>query len=341
MVAWLTEALLARGHEVTLFASGDSACRAPLRARWARSLRETGLDQVGSAFQAVNLGDVYRSADEFDIIHTHVEFWSFPFARLVETPTVSTLHGRLDLPELLPVYRAYPDIPLVSISNDQRRPLPGSRWLETIYHGMPADLLAFSPGPGRYLAFLGRISPEKRPDLAISVARRSGVPLKIAAKIDSVDRAYYEAKIKRLITPPDIEYVGEINDREKGEFLGSALALLFPIDWPEPFGLVMIESLACGTPVIARPCGSAPEIIRDGVTGFLATEQDELVAAIGNLTQLSRHACRRDFEARFTADRMAAEYERLYYDLVAEGGVTRDETARRRVARPTWFNTGS
>jgi glycosyltransferase involved in cell wall biosynthesis len=316
VVAWLTEALIARGHQVTLFATGDSTCRAPLRAGWPRALRLEGLERFGSAYQLLMLSEVYDHADEFDLIHTHLDFWSFPFARLVATPTISTLHGRLDLPELLPLYRAYPDVPLVSISDAQRRWLPGPNWAGTVHHGMPGDMLEFSPGPGRYLAFLGRISPEKRPDLAILAARRAGLPLKIAAKIDAVDRDYYEAEIKHLITPPDVEYIGEISDREKSEFLGSAVALLFPIDWPEPFGLVMIEALACGTPVIARPCGSVPEIIRDGVTGFIAAELDELVAALSKVDQLSRAVCRHEFETRFTADQMAANYEVLYRSIL-------------------------
>jgi glycosyltransferase involved in cell wall biosynthesis len=341
VVAWLTEALIARGHQVTLFASGDSTCHAPLRAAWPEALRRLGLERLGSAYQLVTLSDVYGHEQDFDIIHTHLDYWSFPFARLVTTPTISTLHGRLDLPELLPVYRAYPDAALVSISDAQRRWLPRLTWVGTVHHGMPADLLAFHPGPGRYLAFLGRISPEKRPDLAIEVARRTGIPLKIAAKVDAVDRDYYEAEIKRLITPPDIEYIGEITDREKSEFLGSALALLFPIDWPEPFGLVMIESLACGTPVIARPRGSVPEVIRHGVTGFVAAELEQLVAAVGNVGKLSRHACRLEFEARFTSDRMAAEYERLYRNLIAERRVAHDEADGRRVASPTGFTPGS
>ncbi len=341
VVAWLTEALLARGHDVTLFASGDSTCHASLRAAWPQALRQLRLERLGSAYQMVTLSDVYGHADEFDVIHTHLDFWSFPFARLVGTPTISTLHGRLDLPELLPIYRAYPDVSLVSISDAQRRWLPRLTWVGTVHHGMPADLLRFSPGPGRYLAFLGRISPEKRPDLAIETARRAGIPLKIAAKIDAVDRDYYEAEIKRLITPPDIEYIGEITEAEKSDFLGSALALLFPIDWPEPFGLVMIESLACGTPVIARPCGSVPEVIRHGVTGFIAAEVDQLVAAVRNVDKLSRHACRQEFEARFTSDRMAADYEQLYRNLLAERRAVHDEAETRRVAAPTGFNPRS
>jgi glycosyltransferase involved in cell wall biosynthesis len=260
---------------------------------------------------------------------------------LVTTPTISTLHGRLDLPELLPVYRAYPDVALVSISDAQRRWLPRLTWVGTVHHGLPAEQLRFSPGRGHYLAFLGRISPEKRPDLAIEIARRSGIPLKIAAKIDAVDRDYYEAEIKRLITPPDIEYIGEISDREKSEFLGSALGLLFPIDWPEPFGLVMIEALACGTPVIARPCGSVPEIIRHGVTGFIAAELDQLVAAVGNIGKLSRHACRLEFETRFTSDRMAAQYEHLYRNLLEERRIAHDEAEARRVASPTGLTSRS
>ncbi len=334
VVAWLTEALIARGHQVTLFASGDSTCPARLRAGYPQALRREGLERFGSAYQVAMLTDVYDHADQFDVIHAHVDFWSFPFARLASTPSLSTLHGRLNMPELAPLYRKYPDVAVVSISNAQRRWLPELNWIDTVYHGVPLDLLHFNPSPGQYLAFLGRISPEKRPDLAIMAARRAGIPLKIAAKVDAVDRDYYEAEIKHLITPPDVEYIGEISDHEKNEFLGSALALLFPIDWPEPFGLVMIESFACGTPVIARPCGSVPEIIRHGVTGYVASELDDIVAALGKLDRISRRECRAEFESRFTADRMGANYERLYRNLIGRSNTAREQPDHWRVSSP-------
>ncbi len=202
------------------------------------------------------LSDVYENAEDFDVIHSHIDYWSFAFARLSKTPTVSTMHGRLDLEDLKPIYARYRTVPLVSISDGQRTPVPFMNWVSTIHHGLPRDLLTYSKGPGKYLAFLGRISPEKRPDLAIDIARKAGIPIKLAAKVDVVDRAYFDQVIKPRLSPPDVEYIGEINESQKNEFLGNALALMFTIDWPEPFGLAMIEALACGTPVIARPCVS-------------------------------------------------------------------------------------
>jgi glycosyltransferase involved in cell wall biosynthesis len=263
------------------------------------------------------LSDVYENAtSRFDIIHSHLDYWVFPFAQLSDVPTVSTMHGRLDMTELHPIYGRYCGQPLVSISNAQRKPLPFMNWVETIYHGIPRDLLRFSAGPGKYLAFLGRISPEKRPDIGIEVARRVGIPLKIAAKVDAVDREYFEAVIKPLLCPPHIEYIGEISEVEKSEFLGNALALMFTIDWPEPFGLAMIEALACGTPVIARNCGSVPEVIRPGVTGFIADTVDELSAAVGKLESLSRAECRSEFENRFSVEVMVDRYEHVYRRMV-------------------------
>ena len=263
------------------------------------------------------LSDVYEQAENrFDIIHSHVDYWSFPFARLTNVPTVSTMHGRLDLEELRPVYARYRELPLISISDAQRKPLSFMNWVKTIYHGLPRDLLRFSPGPGKYLAFLGRISPEKRPDIAIDVARRVGIPLKIAAKVDVADREYFDAVIKPHISPPDVEYIGEIGESEKSEFLGNALALMFTIDWPEPFGLVMIESLASGTPVIARRRGSIPEVIHHGVTGFIADSIEELAAAVCKVEALSREECRREFETRFSAETMVDHYDRVYRQLI-------------------------
>ena len=316
VVAYLTEELLRRGHDVTLYASGDSTLEAPLRAGWPVSLRNAGLSHRGPDLHLMMLSEVYGQADRFDVIHSHLDYWNFAIARTVDTPTVATLHGRMDLAEVMPVWRAFPDMPVVSISDSQRAPLPELNWLGTVYHGMPRDLLSFHPGPGKYLAFLGRISPEKRADLAIEVARRAGIPLKIAAKVDVVDRAYFEAKSQPLLSPPDFEYIGEINDREKDEFLGQAYALMFPIDWPEPFGLAMIEAMACGTPVVARPCGSVPEVIRPGVSGFIAASVEDMVAAVRRVENLSRENCRRDFESRFTVEKMADGYERLYRQLL-------------------------
>ena len=315
IVAYLTEELVRRGHEITLYAAGDSTVRAPLKPGWPNSLRLTGLDHLGPVFHLPMLSQVYDNADRFDVIHSHVDCLSFPLARTTHVPTVSTLHGRLDTQELLSVYRSYPDLPMVSISADQRRPLPELNWVATVYHGLPRDLLKFQPNRGNYLAFLGRICPEKRPDLAIEIARRSGIPLKIAAKIDRADRQYYETMIKPLLSGSGVEFIGEINEAQKQEFLGGALALLFPVDWPEPFGLVMIEALACGTPVIARPCGSVPEILRHGLTGYVAASVDDLVDAVKNIDKISRRACRDEFERRFTVEVMAANYERVYHQL--------------------------
>jgi glycosyltransferase involved in cell wall biosynthesis len=236
-------------------------------------------------------------------------------------PVVSTMHNRLDLPDFVPIYRRFPRMPLVSVSDAQRAPLADMNWVGTVYHGLPSDLLRFSPRPQDYLAFIGRISPEKGIDRAIAVAEAVGIPLKIAAKVDNADRDYFETRIKPLIKPPLIEYIGEITEAEKSAFLGSALALIFAIDWPEPFGLAMIEALACGTPVIARPCGSVPEIIRHGVTGFLGTEVSELAEGVRNLGSLSRARCRQEFELRFTAPIMARKYEQIYYRLLEANAV--------------------
>ncbi len=322
VVAYLTDELVRRGHDVTLFASGDSNVSAPVLAGWPESLRLAGLSRYGDSYALLNLSAAYERAHEFDIIHAHVDYWSFPFARLVSTPTVSTMHGRLDLPHLHPIYRHFAEMPLVAISNDQRTYLPFANWLGTVYHGLPGHL-KFNPGPGKYLAFLGRIAPEKRPDWAVEIARRAGIPLKIAAKVDPADREYFESKIRPIFSGPGVEFIGEIEEERKSQFLGDAIALLFPIDWPEPFGLVMIEALACGTPVIARPRGSVSEIIRHGVTGYLGDTIDELAAAAKKAHEISRRACRREFEERFTVDAMASGYEALYYRVL-------DETRARR-----------
>ncbi len=238
------------------------------------------------------------------------------------------MHGRLDVKEMLPIYRSYKDLPAVSISDDQRRPIPDLNWVRTIYHGLPRDLLRFSPKAGDYLAFLGRISPEKRPDLAIEIARRTGVRLKIAAKVDRNDRDYFESVIKPMLSSPRIEFIGEVNETEKQDLLGCALALLFPVDWPEPFGLVMIEALACGTPVIARPFGSVPEVLRHGITGFLGASLEELVSSVNKIGDISRQRCREEFETRFTSEVMAANYEHVYYHLATMNWRTQRRTAR-------------
>ena len=335
VVSYITEELVRRGHEVTLFASGDSQTRANLVPACAQALRLMGKPDLGSSLQLAMLAEVFEMApDSFDIVHSHIDYWSFPFARMTGVPTISTMHGRLDIPDLHPVYRRFPEAALVSISDSQRAPLEQMNWVGTVHHGMPRDLLRFNGQRGKYLAFIGRISPEKGIDTAIEVALRAGVPLKIAAKVDAVDREYFAQVIEPRIKPPMIEYIGEINDLQKSEFLGGALALLFTIDWPEPFGLAMIEALACGTPVIARPCGAVPEVIRPGVTGFLSKEIDELVAAVGKIDSISREQCRREFEERFTSDVMIAKYERIYHRLIGVDAIAPEfETQEAAVGR--------
>jgi glycosyltransferase involved in cell wall biosynthesis len=324
IVSYITEELVSRGHDVTLFASGDSTTTARLQPGCPVALRLLGKSEQGVFLQLPMISDAYKAAAEgrFDVVHTHLDYWAFPFAELCGVPTLATMHGRLDLPDLWPVYERFRGVPVVSISDSQRRPLPSLNWLATVYHGLPRDLHRYSAGPGKYLAFLGRISPEKRPDIAIAAARRAGIPLKIAAKVDVVDRVYYENEIKPLLAPPEIEYVGELDERAKGAFLADAIALLFTIDWQEPFGLVMIEALACGTPVIARPCGSVPEVIEEGLTGFIASSVDDIVKAIHRVDELSRLDCRRVFEQRFTAEIMADNYERIYRGLMASNAQT-------------------
>ena len=319
VVSHLVEEQVRRGHEVTLFASGDSRTSATLVASVPRALRLDLSVTDPLAPHIVELTNVYERAAEFDLIHCHVDYLGFPFSRLTATPTVHTLHGRLDLQHVHMVLSYFDDVPLVSISDAQRRPLQDIdlSWVGTVHHGLPLD--AYRPGSGRggYLAFLGRISPEKRPDLAIAAAKRAGVPLKIAAKVDPVDREYFEREIEPLLHHPLIEYLGEIGDADKVAFLGGAIGLLFPIDWPEPFGLVMIESLACGTPVIARPLGSVPEVIDHGRTGFIADTVEEIAQAVRHLDRIERATCRREAEARFSVSHMADDYEAIYDRLEA------------------------
>jgi glycosyltransferase involved in cell wall biosynthesis len=317
MVSYITEELVRRGHEVTLFASGDSRTSARLVPCCDQALRLSGKPQLGASFQLAMLAQAYdNDRERFDLVHSHIDYWSFPFSGITGTPTVTTMHGRMDVEDLHPVYQHFPQAAIVSISDSQRLPLPNLNWVATVYHGLPRDLLRFNPRPGQYLAFIGRISPEKRPDLAIEVARRSGIPLKIAAKVDVVDREYFETVIKPLIRPPHVEYIGEVNDVEKSEFLGGARALLFPIDWPEPFGLAMVEALACGTPVIARPYGSVPEVMKPGVSGIVADGIDEMVAAVHKVESLPREQCRAYFEERFTVEKMVDKYEQVYARLI-------------------------
>jgi glycosyltransferase involved in cell wall biosynthesis len=312
VVSYLTEELVAAGHDVTLFASGDSVTSANLVPVCERSLRlDSGcVDPI--AHHVRGLEEVYRVAADFDCLHFHTDYLHFPLSSRLALPRLTTLHGRLDLPDLQPLYRTFPAEPVVSISDAQRAPLPWLNWKATIHHGLPADLLSFSPGPGRYLAFLGRISPEKRPDRAIELARRVGLPLRVAAKVDNADKVYFQDRIEPLLRDGEVEFLGEIGEREKESFLGGAIALLFPIDWPEPFGLVMIEAMACGTPVLAWRGGSVPEIIDEGVTGCVVNSMSEAQAALGRIGRIDRRGCRAAFEARFTAARMAASYAEAY-----------------------------
>ena len=312
VVSFLTEELMAMGHDVTLFASGDSVTTAKLEAVWPTALRFDTTLRDAMAPVMLQLELLARKAHEFDVLHCHLDYWPFTTLTRQGTPFITTLHGRLDLPELTRVFDCFDDVPVVSISDSQRLPLPNANFIGTVYHGLPTDLLTPREGPRDYLAFLGRICPEKSPDRAIRIARRAGMNLKIAAKIDKVDRDYYETTIRPMIDGQQIEMIGEISDAEKPEFLSGAKALLLPIDWPEPFGLVMIEAMACGTPTIAFSAGSVPEVIDHGVTGYIVRDEAQAVTALRHLHKLSSERIREVFETRFTARRMAEDYLDLY-----------------------------
>lgn len=317
VVSYLTEELIRQGHEVTLFASGDSRTRAELIAPCPRALRTDPDVADPLEYHVLATELVAREAWRFDVIHSHLGVLALPLLRRLPVPHVTTLHGRLDGRDLPPVWTELRDSPVVSISDHQRRPLPFLDWRATVYHGLPEGLRTFRAEPEDYLLFMGRISPEKRPDRAIEIARRAGLPLKIASKVDPVDRVYFESTIARLMDEPHVESLGEVAGPAKDRLLGGARALLFPIDWPEPFGLVMIEALACGTPVVAWNEGSVPEILTDGVDGFVVESLDEAVRAVERIGSLDRRACRRSFEERFSARRMARDYLELYRGLVA------------------------
>jgi glycosyltransferase involved in cell wall biosynthesis len=319
VVSWLTEELIALGHDVTLFASGDSVTSAQLDAVWPRALRLDGSVRDPNALHMVMLERVYRRASEFDFLHFHLDYYPFSLFARQPVPFVTTLHGRLDLPEHQPVFDTFSSIPVVSISNAQRRPLPQARWERTVHHGLPESLLQPKSVRPSYFAFLGRIAPEKGVDRAIRIAQHCGVPLKIAAKVDAADREYFEEQIRPLIKGPYIDYIGEINDAQKSDFLSGAVVLLVPIDWPEPFGLVMIEAMACGTPVIAFNRGSVPEVIEDGLTGFIVEDINGAIGAVDRLSHLSRKKIRQRFEERFTARRMAQDYLSVYRRLTDKG----------------------
>jgi glycosyltransferase involved in cell wall biosynthesis len=313
IVSYLTEELVRLGHDVTLFASGDSVTAARLISCVPQALRLNANVRDPIPYYMLMLDRVRRHADEFDILHFHIDQFHFPLFRYRSGSTVTTLHGRQDLPDFKALYTGFGDMPLVSISDAQRRPIPKANFAATVYHGLPADKLSATLKPhGGYLAFLGRIAPEKRPDRAIHVARALGVPLKIAAKVDRADELYFREVIEPMLEGPGVEYIGEINEQQKNEFLAEALALLFPADWPEPFGLSMIESMACGTPVLGFRCGSVPEVVDEGVTGAIVDNMDEAIATLPRVLALDRAAVRRRFEERFTASRMAKDYLTVY-----------------------------
>ena len=318
VVHWLTEELVALGNDVTLFASGDSQTSAKLDATWPRALRLDGSVRDPNALHMVMLERVRQKCDEeeFDFLHFHLDYYPFSLFHRQPTPFVTTLHGRLDLPEHQPVFTTFSSVPVISISNAQRRPVPQANFVRTIYHGLPEKLLMPQDVKPSYLAVLGRIAPEKGVDRAIKIAIRCGIPLKIAAKVDRADQEYYDEVIRPLMNHPLIEYIGEISDREKSAFLSGAIALLLPLDWPEPFGLVMIESMACGTPVIAYNRGSVAEIVDDGLTGYIVEDETSAVAAVGLISNLKREAIRKQFETRFTARRMALDYLATYRSLI-------------------------
>ncbi len=318
VVSYLTEELVRRGHDVTLYASGDSKTGARLVPCAPQGLRLDPNVKDPLAYHVTMLQQVAHDAFDYDLIHFHTDYLHFPFSRYYGTAHLTTLHGRLDLPELVPLYRRFRDVPLVSISHSQRRPLPWANWKATVYHGLPGDCASLQETPGDYLLFLGRLSPEKRPDRAIEIARLSGLPLKIMGKVDAADRAYYRSTIRPLLKKADVEFIGEGGDADKFPLLAGALALLFPIDWPEPFGLVQIEAMAVGTPVIAFPNGSVPEVIDHEVTGFIVHSVEEAARGVHRSVNLDRRLIRKTFEERFSVERMVDEYEELYEALLGE-----------------------
>jgi glycosyltransferase involved in cell wall biosynthesis len=321
IVSYLTEELVALGHEVTLFASGDSITAAHLVPCVPKALRLDATVRDPIPYYMLMLDRVRQRATEFDILHFHIDQFHFPLFRQIAGRTVTTLHGRQDLPDLLALYVGFDDMPLVSISNDQRSPIPNANFAATVYHGLPKSLhRPTSPTRRDYLAFLGRISSEKRPDRAIAIARALGIPLKIAAKVDRADEVYFRTQIEPLLEGGGVEFIGEINEQQKTNFLGAAQALLFPVDWPEPFGLSMIEAMACGTPVLAFRCGSVPEIIDDGVTGAIVDTMEEAIQTLPLAIALDRQKVRARFEQRFSATRMANDYVKVYRALLASAG---------------------
>jgi glycosyltransferase involved in cell wall biosynthesis len=334
VVSYLTEELVKLGHDVTLYASGDSRTAATLVPARVRSIRTDARCEDPLACHLMMLEEVTRAAREFDVVHFHTGFLHFSVARRLACAHVTTLHGRLDVADLPPLFEEFLDVPLVSISNAQRRPLPRASWHRTVYHGIPSTLLPFSPKSRGYLAFVGRISPEKRPDRAIEIARHAGLPLKIAAKVDNADRKYFTDVIEPMLATPNVEYIGEVDESHKANLLGGAQALLFPIDWPEPFGMVLIEAMACGTPIIAWDHGSVPEIIEHGRNGYVVNSIRDATAAVVESVSLDRAECRAIFDAKFTAARMAHDYVTIYEKLLERSVSTgRQEGQRDRTRR--------
>jgi glycosyltransferase involved in cell wall biosynthesis len=336
IVSYLTEELMRLGHDVTLFASGDSTTTARLTPMCDKALRLAPDMLCRDAPFILLLGRAFGACvDQFDVIHSHLDIMAFPLARRCTVPVLTTLHGRLDLPELIPVFRDFVGLPVVSISQAQRRLIPWANWQATIHHGLPRALYRFYPEPGKYLAFLGRLSPEKCPDHAIEIAKRVGMPIRIAAKVDPIDREYFTARIKPILDHPLVEYLGEITDEEKNDFLGNAYALVCPYDWPEPFGLVLIESLACGTPVLAYRRGSIPEIIDHGQTGLICDTLEEMTDAVARVPKINRRHCRDVFEERFTVERMTQSYLSLYERLdLLQSSFAEKQTWRNVIAWP-------
>jgi glycosyltransferase involved in cell wall biosynthesis len=335
VIAVLVDELVQRGHAVTLFASGDSRTRATLVPTSPRGLRLDPEVKDYVAATLISVGEVYRRAADFDLIHNHTDYFAFPFARMTDTPTITTAHGRIDLPEVQRLYRAFPEHRLVSISQAQRTPVPELNWVGNVYNGIDLDTYHFRPEPGDYLVFLGRISPEKRPDRAIEIARDVGMRIILAAKVDQVDQAYFDHAIKPMLrTYPRAEFIGEVNEQEKDALLGGAYAYLFPIDWPEPFGLTMAESMATGTPVVAARAGSTPEVVVDGVTSFVCDSLHGMVEAVARVTDLDRRACRAHVERHFSPAAMANGYEDVYRTVLAGGTAPGRDQEHPRIPEP-------
>lgn len=349
VVHYLTEELVRQGHEVTLFASGDSKTSADLEVGCPRALRTDPNCQTTLVHHVLQAERVFQRAADFDLIHFHTDYLHFPLLRKTNVRSLTTFHWRLDLPDFTPIAREFAEVPVASISRNQRRALPFLNWRGTVYHGLPRNSYSPHPAPGSYLAFLGRMSPEKGPVEAMEIARRTGIPLKMAAKVNDFEQEYFEETIKPLLRDPLVEFIGEISESDKNEFLGNALALVFPIKWPEPFGLVMTEALACGTPVVAFGCGSVPEVIDHGRTGFIVENVDQAVAAVERIADIDRRVCRAVFETRFSAERMASDYLGLYRTLQSRMRTRNEEQPWKRSSRlpvnttslplPRWLTT--